>query len=66
MIAINKIRINARMIQGNHTFITEVFSSLDDYSYTPSNFTSNIRNMRLPIQIVIDISSKELGNFSFQ
>ena len=58
MITINKI-----MIQCIHAFTTEVFTSLDDYSYPPNNFTSNIRNMRLPNQIVIDISSNELANF---
>ena len=53
------------MLQSNHTCTTYVFFSLDDYSYPPSNLTSNIRNIRLPIQIAIDISSKELANFRF-
>ena len=53
------------MIQWDHTFAAEVFSSFGDYSYTPCNFINIMRYMRLPVQIIIDISSKELANFCF-
>ena len=42
-----------------------IFSSFGDYSYTPCNFTSNVRYMRFPVPIIINISSKEFANFCF-
>ena len=65
MIAIHEVKENKGIIQVDHTIIIEIFASFNQNSNSPWNFPPYIRNMCLPIQLIVNVYPKELGGWCF-